>query len=71
MNHHQITCFAGFDWAKDHHDVVVLDASGNIIDQFRFSHTFAGSKRSQPTPVWASPSRRVSVPWSNNCWKAA
>jgi transposase len=46
MNHHQqLTCFAGFDWAKDHHDVVVLDTSGNIIDQFRFSHTFAGWKQ--------------------------
>ena len=32
-NHQQLTYFAGFDWAKDHHDVVVLDASGKIIDR--------------------------------------
>ena len=36
------TRFAGFDWAKDHHDVVVLDAQGTIIDEFRIQHTIAG-----------------------------
>ena len=26
----QITHYAGFDWAKDHHDVIVVDGSGKI-----------------------------------------
>lgn len=38
----QITHFAGFDWAKDHHDVLVLDHTGRIADEFRFEHNAAG-----------------------------
>ena len=38
----QITHFAGFDWAKDHHDVVILDATGRIVKEFRFDHTASG-----------------------------
>ena len=38
----QITHYAGFDWAKDHHDVIILDASGKIIADFRFEHTAGG-----------------------------
>jgi transposase len=38
----QHTCFAGFDWAKDHHDVVIIDLQGGIIDQFRIEHSVAG-----------------------------
>jgi len=37
-----ITHFAGFDWAKDHHDVLVLDHTGQITAQLRFEHTAAG-----------------------------
>jgi transposase len=38
----QITHYAGLDWAKHHHDVVVLDASGRIVDELRFEHTAEG-----------------------------
>lgn len=38
----QINHYAGLDWAKDHHDVVVLDASGHIVAEFRFEHTAEG-----------------------------
>jgi len=38
----QITHYAGFDWAKDHHDVIVLDVSGKIVADFRFEHTAGG-----------------------------
>ena len=37
-----ITHFAGFDWAKDHHDVLVLDGAGKIVAEFRFDHTASG-----------------------------
>jgi len=34
--------FAGFDWAKDHHDVIVVDRDGRIIAEFRIEHSAAG-----------------------------
>ena len=38
------THFAGFDWAKDHHDVVVVDESGEIVSNFRFEDTAEGRR---------------------------
>jgi hypothetical protein len=37
-----LTHFAGFDWAKDHHDVLVLDGAGKIVAECRFDHTASG-----------------------------
>lgn len=34
--------FAGLDWAKDHHDIVVVDRAGEVMLQMRFEHTAAG-----------------------------
>ena len=34
--------FAALDWAKDHHDVAVVDRFGAIAAEFRFAHTAAG-----------------------------
>lgn len=36
------THFAGFDWASDHHDVVVVDGRGTIVLQHRFDDTAEG-----------------------------
>jgi transposase len=38
----EITHFVGFDWAKDHHDVLVLDRDGSIVLRFRFDHSSTG-----------------------------
>ena len=38
----EIKHYAGFDWAKDHHDVIVLDGGGKIVADFRFDHTAGG-----------------------------
>src|ERR1043165_7077134 len=38
----EITHFGGFDWALDHHDVIIVDATGKIVADFRFSHTASG-----------------------------
>jgi transposase len=38
----QITHYAGFDWARDHHDVIVLDRFGQIVADFRIEHTAEG-----------------------------
>lgn len=38
------TAFAGFDWAYDHHDIVVEDRHGKIVDDFRFEETAEGWK---------------------------
>ena len=48
------THFAGFDWAKGHHDVTVVDRSGVVAMEVRFDHTaegwavFAGKVRAFP-----------------------
>jgi transposase len=37
-----LTHFAGFDWAKQHHHVVIVNATGQIVTEFKFEHTEAG-----------------------------
>ena len=36
------TCFAALDWAKDHHNVIVVDSHGRLLADFRFDHTAGG-----------------------------
>ena len=38
----EITHYAGFDWARDHHDVVIVDRQGHIVADFRIEHSLAG-----------------------------
>ena len=33
-----LTHYAGFDWAKDHHAVVIVDREGRIVADFEFEH---------------------------------
>ena len=40
----EFTHFAALDWAKDHHDVVVVDGHGSVIVDFRIAHSCAGWK---------------------------
>ena len=40
-----ITHYAGFDWAKDHHSVVIVDAQGRIVADFDFDHSLEGWKQ--------------------------
>lgn len=42
LAHDQLTHFVGFDWASDHHDVVVVDRAGTIVCSFRFDDTAEG-----------------------------
>ncbi|MEK7468995.1 MAG: IS110 family transposase, partial [Planctomycetota bacterium] len=37
-----ITHLIGFDWASEHHDVVVVDKAGAVVARFRFENTAAG-----------------------------
>jgi transposase len=41
-DHPSFTHFAGFDWARDHHDVVIVDATGHLLEEFRLEHSAAG-----------------------------
>jgi transposase len=41
---HDFNHFAGFDWAKDHHNAVILDRSGQIVESFQFPHSGEGWK---------------------------
>jgi transposase len=38
----ELTHFAGFDWARDHHDFVLVDKQGVIVEQFRFDDSAEG-----------------------------
>lgn len=40
--HREPTHFAGFDWAKNHHDIIVVDTSGTIVLELRIEHTLEG-----------------------------
>jgi transposase len=40
----EITHYAGFDWARDHHDVVIVDRQGQIVADFCFQHSLPGWK---------------------------
>jgi len=37
-----LTHYAGFDWAKDHHSVVIVDSTGRIVADFEFNHSLEG-----------------------------
>ena len=41
----QLTHFAGFDWAKQHHQVAILDAGGQTVAELRFAHDAEGWQR--------------------------
>jgi hypothetical protein len=40
-----LTHYAGFDWANDHHCVVVVDSAGRIVADFEFEHSAEGWPR--------------------------
>lgn len=41
----EVNYYAGFDWANDHHDVVILDRAGRIVADFQIEHTEQGWQR--------------------------
>jgi len=45
--HHELTHFAGFDWASDHHDVIIVDGTGQIVADFKIEHTAEGWRQWQ------------------------
>jgi hypothetical protein len=46
----KITHYAGFDWAHDHHEVVVVNGSGNIVARSSTQHK-AGSAGASKSPL--------------------
>ena len=55
----QRTAFVGFDWASDHHDVVLVERHGKVVEEFRFDDTAEGWQllikklRNHPDPAVA------------------
>lgn len=48
-----ITHYAGFDWAKDHHALLVVDFRGTIVADFEFDHSLEGWKQFvEKTSAW-------------------
>jgi transposase len=41
----EITHYAGLDWAKEHHEVVIVDKEGKIVEQFTIEHKAEGWKQ--------------------------
>jgi transposase len=49
----EITHYAGFDWARDHHAVVIVNGQGEIVADFEFKHSLGGWKGfGQKTAAW-------------------
>ena len=49
----EITHYAGFDWARDHHAVVIVDSDGQIVADFEFDHSLEGWKSfGEKTAPW-------------------
>jgi transposase len=48
-----LTHYAGFDWARDHHAVVIVDAQGKIVADFEFEHSLEGwNSFGEKTAAW-------------------
>jgi transposase len=48
-----ITHYAGFDWARDHHVVVIVNSQGEIVADFEFTHSLEGWKSfGEKTAPW-------------------
>jgi len=51
----EITHYAGLDWARDHHAVVIVDAKGEMVADFEFDHSLDGWKQFQEkTAAWSN-----------------
>jgi transposase len=48
-----LTHYAGFDWAKDHHCVLIVNTEGRIVADFEFEHSLEGWKTfAEKTSAW-------------------
>jgi len=48
-----LTHYAGLDWAKDHHCVVIVNSEGRIVADFEFEHSVEGWKSfAEKTSAW-------------------
>jgi transposase len=48
-----LTHYAGFDWAKDHHALLIVDSHGHIVADFEFDHSLAGWQQFvEKTAAW-------------------
>ena len=52
-NWKDLTHYAGFDWAKDHHAALIVNAEGHIVADFEFAHSLEGWKSfAEKTAAW-------------------
>jgi transposase len=48
-----ITHYAGFDWAKDHHALLIVNSEGHIVADFEFDHSLEGWQQFvEKTSAW-------------------
>jgi transposase len=60
----ELTHVAGFDWAKDHHDVVIVDRQGQVVARYTFAHSAEGWQKWQES-VRAYPALGVALETSS------
>jgi transposase len=49
----ELTHYAGFDWAREHHAVVIVNVQGQIVADFEFEHSLEGWKAfSEKIAAW-------------------
>ncbi len=63
---HEQTYFAGLDWARSHHDLVVLDQHGTVQDKLHFAHTAEGWQQLRAL-IARHPQLPVAVETSHGC----
>jgi len=52
-NWKDLTHYLGFDWAKDHHAVLIVNGEGQIVADFEFAHSLEGWKSfAEKTSAW-------------------
>jgi hypothetical protein len=51
---------AGFNWARDHHDVVIMDRQSQIVADFRIEHSLAGWQQFRAVAVHVADTARLS-----------
>jgi transposase len=59
-NWNEISHYAGLDWAKNHHQVLIVDRQAQIVAEFEFEHSAEGWKKWRET-VSAYPGLAVAI----------
>jgi hypothetical protein len=70
-----VEVFCGIDWAEDHHDVALVDATGNVVGKRRIGDDAAGFTQLLQLLAEAGDSAEDPIPVASRptvaCWSPA